>query len=64
MDEFQAVLQEGRNWSLMLELVKASTPQTVYISDVQISIKDISGSTVLEAITDRPYQLIKLSQKK
>lgn len=64
LDESQAILQEGGKWPLMLELAKASTPRAVYISDVQISIKDVSGTTVLETITDGPYLLAKLPQGK
>lgn len=59
-DESQAILQEGKKWPLMLELAKAGTPRAVYISDVQISIKDASGSAVLETITKGPYLLAKL----
>jgi hypothetical protein len=64
LDESQAILQEGGKWPLMLELAKASTPGAAYISDVQISIKDVSGTTVLETITDGPYLLAKLPQGK
>ncbi len=44
----------------MLELAKAGTTQAVYISDVQITIKDASGSTVLATVTKGPYLLAKL----
>lgn len=59
-DESQAILKEGGKWPLMLELAKGGSPRAVYISDVQISIKDVSGSTVLETITKGPYLLAKL----
>ncbi|SDY12230.1 carboxypeptidase-like regulatory domain-containing protein [Nitrosomonas sp. Nm33] len=60
LDESQAILQEGGKWPLMLELAKAGTPRAAYISDVQIIIKDASGFTVLETITNGSYLLAKL----
>lgn len=59
-DESDAILHEGRSWPLMLELAQAGTPRAVYISDVQVIIKDASGNTVLETITEGPYLLVKL----
>lgn len=44
----------------MLELAQAGTPRAVYISDVQVTIKDGSGNTVLETVTEGPYLLVKL----
>lgn len=64
LDESRAILLEGGKWPLMLELAKASTPRAAYISNVQIIIKDISNSIVLETITDGPYLLAKLPQGK
>ena len=59
-DESQAILQEGKKWPLMLELAKGGTSRAVYISDVQVIIKDASGIIVLETITNGPYLLAKL----
>lgn len=59
-DESEAILQEGRAWPLMLELAQASAPRAEYISDVQISIKDKSGNTVLDIGAEGPYVLVKL----
>jgi hypothetical protein len=44
----------------MLKLAQAGFPRAVYISDVQVIIKDASGNTVLETITEGPYLLVKL----
>lgn len=59
-DESDAILHEGRSWPLMLELAQAATPRAAYISDVQVTIKDGSGNTVLETVTEGPYLLVKL----
>jgi hypothetical protein len=59
-DESDAILHEGRSWPLMLKLAQAGFPRAVYISDVQVIIKDASGNTVLETITEGPYLLVKL----
>lgn len=60
LNESQAILQEGGKWPLMLELAKVGVSRAEYISDVQIIIKDASGSTMLETITNGPYLLAKL----
>ncbi|TYP71589.1 MULTISPECIES: carboxypeptidase-like regulatory domain-containing protein [Nitrosomonas] len=59
-DESHAIFKEGKKWPLMLELAKAGTAQAVYISNVQIVIRDASGSTVLETMSKGPYLLAKL----
>ncbi|SFN04323.1 carboxypeptidase-like regulatory domain-containing protein [Nitrosomonas communis] len=59
-DESHAILKEGKKWPLMVELAKAGTNQAVYISNVQIVIRDASGSTALETISKGPYLLAKL----
>lgn len=59
-DESDAILHEGRSWPLMLELAQVDTPRAAYISDVQVTIKDRSGNTVLETVTEGPFLLVKL----
>src|SRR5687768_12579895 len=59
-DESDAILQEGKAWPLMLELAQAADPRAQYISDVQITVKDKSGNTVLDTSAEGPYLLIKL----
>ncbi|SEO55746.1 hypothetical protein [Nitrosovibrio sp. Nv6] len=59
-DESEAILKEGNSWPLMLELAQAATPGAQYISDVQITIKDKSGNTVLDIGAEGPYVLVKL----
>ncbi len=59
-NESHAILKEGKKWPLMLELAKAGMTQAVYISNVQIAIRDASGSTVLETMSKGPYLLAKL----
>src|SRR5688500_13276122 len=43
-DESDSILHQGRSWPLMLELAQAATPRAVYISDVQVIIKDAAGN--------------------
>src|SRR4051812_29863885 len=51
-DESEFMKKEGRTWPLLLELTQASASRPEYISDVQITIKDKSGNTVLDATAD------------
>ena len=46
---------------MLLELTQASASRPEYISDVQITIKDKSGNTVLDVTADGPYMLIRLA---
>lgn len=59
-DESDAILQAANSWPLTLELSQSATPQAEYISDVQVTIKDKSGSTVLDMNAEGPYVLVKL----
>jgi len=60
-DESEVMKKEGRAWPLLLELTQASASRPEYISDVQITIKDKSGNTVLDVTADGPYMLIRLA---
>ena len=60
-DESELMKKEARAWPLLLELTQARAPRPEYISDVQITIKDKSGNTVLDATADGPYMLIRLA---
>jgi|SRR5579871_2765437 len=59
-DESKAILQAASSWPLTLELSRVATPRAEYISDVQITIKDKSGKTVLDMTAEGPYVLVKL----
>jgi hypothetical protein len=59
-DESDAILQAANSWPLVLELSQSAPPGAQYISDVQITIKDKSGNTVLDMNAEGPYVLVKL----
>jgi hypothetical protein len=61
LDESEAIKKEGRSWPLMLEFAQASAPRAEYISDVNVTIRDISGNVVLDANAEGPYMLVKLA---
>ena len=63
-DESEAMKKEGRAWPLMLEFAQTSGGRAEYISDVQVTIKDKSGNTVLDATAEGPYMLIRLAPGK
>lgn len=63
-DESEAILQARSSWSLALELTQAADAKAEYISDVQVTIKDNLGNTVLDTIAEGPYLLINLSPGK
>ncbi|MDQ3185410.1 MAG: carboxypeptidase-like regulatory domain-containing protein [Pseudomonadota bacterium] len=63
-DESEAILHARSSWSLMLELTQATGPRAEYISDVQITIKDELGNTVLDTTAEGPYLLVNLSPGK
>jgi len=59
-DESDAILRAAKSWPLTLELAQAAAPRAEYISDVQITIKNKSGHTVLDTNAEGPYVLVKL----
>jgi hypothetical protein len=59
-DESEAIAQAAGTWPLMLELSQSAAPRAEFISDVQITIKDKSGNTVLDMRSEGPYVLVKL----
>ena len=63
-DESEAILQARSSWSLTLELTQAADAKAEYISDVQVTIKDKLGNTVLDTIAEGPYLLVNLSPGK
>ncbi|MGH2624342.1 MAG: hypothetical protein ACRDE7_11805 [Sphingobacterium sp.] len=63
-DESEAILQARSSWSLALELTQAADAKAEYISDVQVTIKDNLGNTVLDTIAEGPYLLVNLSPGK
>lgn len=63
-DESEAILQARSSWSLALELTQVADAKAEYISDVQVTIKDNLGNTVLDTIAEGPYLLINLSPGK
>jgi hypothetical protein len=64
LDESEAIKKEGRSWPLKLEFAQAGAPRPEYIGDVKITIKDKSGTVVLDASAEGPYMLIKLAPGK
>ena len=59
-DESDAISRAAGAWPLVLELSQSLPPRAEYISDVQITIKDKSGNTVLDMTSEGPYVLVKL----
>ncbi len=59
-DESDAIAQMAGTWPLMLELSQSTARRAEFISDVQITIKDKSGNTVLDMTSEGPYVLVKL----
>jgi hypothetical protein len=59
-DESDAIAQAAGAWPLMLELSQSAPPRAEFISDVQITIKDKSGNTVLDMTSTGPYVLVRL----
>lgn len=59
-DESDAIAQAAGAWPLMLELSQSAAPRAEFISDVQITIKDKSGNTVLDMPSAGPYVLVRL----
>lgn len=63
-DESEAMLKARSAWPLALELTQATDSGAEYISDVQVTIKDKQGNTVLDTIAEGPYLLVNLSPGK
>jgi hypothetical protein len=63
-DESEAMRKEGRAWPLMLEFAQTNEGRAEYISDAQVTIRDKSGNTVLDATAEGPYMLIRLAPGK
>jgi hypothetical protein len=60
LDESEAIKKEGSSWPLMLELAQSGKAHAEYLSDVQITIRDKAGNTVLDVISEGPFVLAKL----
>lgn len=54
-----AMKEAARNYTLMLTF--ASQPTGSYLADVEVSIKEKSGSPVLESVTGGPILLVQLA---
>jgi hypothetical protein len=59
-DESEAILREARSWPLVLELAQSSPARAAYISDVRVTIKDGSGTMILDTVTEGPFLLVRL----
>lgn len=59
-DESGAILQEARTWPLVLELAQNGPTRAAYISDVRVTIKDGSGTMILDTVTEGPFLLVRL----
>ncbi len=58
LDESSAIKAAEKDFSL--SLLFAQTKRGEFVSDVKVSIKDKSGKTVLEAVSDGPVLLARL----
>src|SRR6185312_7759141 len=63
-DESEAILQEARTWPLVLELAQNGPTRAAYISDVRVTIKDGSGTMILDTVTEGPFLLVRLVPEK
>ena len=63
-DEAAAMRREESKFSLTLEFDKQTKPRDQYLSGVDVTIKDHSGNTVLDAIADGPLLLANLPDGK
>ncbi|SFU54439.1 collagen-binding protein [Nitrosospira multiformis] len=59
-DESEAILKEARTWPLVLQLVQNGPTRAAYISDVRVTIKDGSGTMILDTVTEGPFLLVRL----
>jgi hypothetical protein len=59
-DESEAILQQARSWPLVLELAQSGPARAAYISDVRVTIKDGSGTMILDTVTEGPFLLVRL----
>lgn len=57
-DESEAIKAASSNYPLALTF--ASTQGGAYLADVQVTITDAQGNTVLDATADGPFLLVKL----
>lgn len=62
IDECKALQTDACNWSLQLMFseVKSGTTVGAWVSDVDISIKDKDGNSVLSTISEGPLVLVNL----
>ena len=68
-DESEALRKEGRTWPLMLQFAQGGgaadgAAHAGYISDVKVTIRDKSGTVVLDANAEGPYMLVRLAPGK
>jgi len=59
-DEAMAFQRNADNFPLELEFVMKDAPNYAFLSDVQVTIRDRSGNTVLDTVTDGPFLLASL----
>lgn len=61
LDESQAILGASRNWPLTLEFSQTASPRAHYVADVDVSIHEPSGRSLLGTTADGPYLLVRLA---
>ena len=63
-EEAAALHNDEANFPVTLEFLKRSKPHSEYVSDVNVTIKDHEGKTVLNTVADGPLLLAKLRDGK
>ncbi len=60
-DEAVAMKHASSKYALSLEFARHSKPRGEYLADVEVTIKDRKGHTVLEAVSDGPFLLTNIA---
>ncbi len=63
-EEAAALRKDEANFPLTLEFLKRAKPHSEYVSNVDVTIKDHEGKTVLNTVADGPLLLAKLPDGK
>lgn len=59
-DEAQAMKQSSRHYPLTLLFAESAKPNAVYAAELEVTITNPRGRTVLKALSVGPYLLVKL----
>ncbi len=63
-EEAAALRKDEANFPVTLEFLKRAKPHAEYVSNVNVTVKDHEGKTVLNTVTDGPLLLAKLPDGK